>query len=408
MVYLFRFQFWNVRKERIYRMSTIKLYDDQPYGKEFQAEVLSCEPVRKNGRDAFAVVLDQTLFFPEEGGQSPDTGKLGGADVFYVSIDKEQVITHFTDKPLEAGSHVKGVIDWPQRFSNMQNHTGEHILSGLIHKYYGYNNVGFHLSPDIVTMDMDGVVSPEGLKKIEQEANRAVYENVEVICSYPEKEVLSALDYRSKIEIDGPVRIVEVKGYDICACCAPHVARAGEIGLIKILKSENYKGGIRLTIASGSRALAAVQEVWDAAQDAARELSVKPEEIAPAVKKVQDDVFALRGKLAAFQMQAVRQKAEAVPEGQKNAWFFEEELDTKAQRDFVNLLTAKCSGYAGVFVGNDADGYKYIIGSAGGDARVPNQALREEFKARGGGKPEMVQGSVNAPKADILAAFEQQ
>ena len=174
-------------------MSTIKLYDDQPYGKEFQAEVLSCDPVKKDGRDAFAVVLDQTLFFPEEGGQSPDTGKLGEAAVFYVSIDKNQVITHYTDRALETGSRVKGVIDWPQRFSNMQNHTGEHILSGLIHKYYGYNNVGFHLSPDIVTMDMDGVVSPEGLKKIEQEANRAVYENVEVICSYPEKEVLAAL-----------------------------------------------------------------------------------------------------------------------------------------------------------------------------------------------------------------------
>lgn len=389
-------------------MSTIKLYDDQPYGKEFSAEVLSCEPVKKNGRDAFAIVLDQTLFFPEEGGQSPDTGTLGGARVFYVSIDKQQVITHFADKPLEPGTRVKGAIDWPQRFSNMQNHTGEHILSGLIHKYYGYNNVGFHLSPDIVTMDMDGVVSPEGLRKIEQEANRAVYENVEVICSYPEKEVLAALDYRSKIEIDGPVRIVEVKGYDLCACCAPHVAHTGEIGLIKILKAENYKGGIRLTIASGSRALEAVEEVWDAASEAAKELSVKPEEIAPAVKKVQDDVFAMRGKLASFQMQAVKDKAAAVKEGQKNAWFFEEELDTKAQRDFVNMLTPKCSGYAGVFVGNDNDGYKYIIGSASGDARKPNQVLRESFRARGGGKPEMVQGSVNAAQADILAALEQQ
>ena len=389
-------------------MSTIKLYDDQPYGKEFQAEVLSCDPVKKDGRDAFAVVLDQTLFFPEEGGQSPDTGKLGEAAVFYVSIDKNQVITHYTDRALETGSRVKGVIDWPQRFSNMQNHTGEHILSGLIHKYYGYNNVGFHLSPDIVTMDMDGVVSPEGLKKIEQEANRAVYENVEVICSYPEKEVLAALDYRSKIQIDGPVRLVEVKGYDLCACCAPHVARAGEIGLIKILKAENYKGGIRLTIASGSRALSAVQDVWDAAQETAKELSVKPEEIAPAVKKVQDDVFALKGRLADFQIQAVRRRAEEVPEGQKNAWFFEEELDTKAQRDFVNLLVEKCSGYAGVFVGSDEGGYKYIIGSSDQDSRIPNQVLRESFKARGGGKPEMVQGSVSAAKADILTALSRQ
>lgn len=387
-------------------VDTKKLYDEFPYEKSFTATVLSCEEIKnkKEKVTGYAVVLDQTLFFPKEGGQSCDRGILGGFEVSDVQIRKA-VITHVVAGALEVGSVVSGKIDWDFRFSNMQNHTGEHILSGLIHRKYGYNNVGFHLSESEVTMDMDGVVSSEALAEIEREANGAVWANIPVSCTYPSKDVLKDLDYRSKIEIDGPVRIVEVPGFDLCACCAPHVAATGEIGLIKILKCINYKGGIRLTIACGKRAFEALSGAFATETALGQLLSVKPFEITDRVNALQTEIFNLRTQIVGIQREAVEKKAALVKEGAPNAFFFEKDLDTDAQRDFVNLLKDKVSGCAGVFVGDDESGWKYIIGSNSVDSREVNNVLRASFDARGGGKPQMVQGSCTGTKEEILAAL---
>ena len=153
--------------------------------------------------------------------------------------EREGVVYHRTEEALEPGEAVRGRIDWEERFEKMQQHTGEHIVSGLVHSRFGYNNVGFHLGSDYCTMDFDGPISAEELRKIEWEANRAASLDLEVLVQYPSKEELEHMEYRSKIEIEGQVRIVSVPGYDVCACCAPHVKRTGEIGMIKLVNRMN-------------------------------------------------------------------------------------------------------------------------------------------------------------------------
>ncbi len=230
---------------------TEKIYDTNPHITQFEATVLSCVPVN----DCFAVILDRTAFFPEEGGQGSDSGTLGSLPVLHVSIGKDNTLTHFLPSPLPVGEKVSGTVDWEQRFDYMQQHTGEHILSGLMHKKWSYDNVGFHLSNDYTTLDVNGSISLEDISELEKAANRVIFENLPVKAYFPSPEELSSLSYRSKIEIEGAVRIVEIPGVDLCACCAPHVDTTGQIGLIKITEAVSHRGGMRLTIKCGMRAL---------------------------------------------------------------------------------------------------------------------------------------------------------
>lgn len=386
---------------------TIKLYDDHPYETEFTAEIVSAEQKKKG----LEVVLDQTLFFPEEGGQSPDTGKLGGFDVADVQI-REGVITHLLKckekdaASLQPGMQVQGTIDWDHRFSNMQNHTGEHILSGLIHSTFRYDNVGFHLSDREVTLDVNGLITEEQLRDLERRANEAVYRNIGVIAEYPDREILKDLDYRSKIEIDGPVRIVTIPGVDVCACCAPHVAHTGEIGILKIVHSMKYKGGMRLNILCGRRAVRYLQNLQQQMWDLSHILSAKQEQVVPYVEKQMADMAAMKEKLTAVQKKTAEAMADQVPAETPVCWLFENELDNPVQRNLVNTLVEKGVGIAGVFHGEDAQGYRYIIGSRTRDSREAGNVLREKCNARGGGKPEMIQGSVSASEAEIREALK--
>ena len=230
---------------------TEKLFYENSHLAEFDAAVTEC---RQNG-ECFEVELDRTAFFPEGGGQYADTGTLGGVPVLDVQ-ERGGHILHMTEESFEIGTLVKGKIDWSERFMKMQQHTGEHIVSGIVHGRFGYNNVGFHLGSEDCTMDFDGEISREELAEIELEANRAVWKNLEVQTLYPSKEELAHIEYRSKIEIEGQVRIIVIPGYDTCACCAPHVERTGEIGVIKLVNMQRYKGGVRVTMLCGIRALA--------------------------------------------------------------------------------------------------------------------------------------------------------
>lgn len=217
---------------------TKKLYDLDSHRRDFTAAVLRCDA----DGERYAVVLDQTLFFPEGGGQPADTGVLGGARVLDVQITQEAIV-HYTDAPLTPGAQVRGEIDWPQRFRRMQGHSGEHIISGLIHSEYGLDNVGFHLGQDTITMDYNGELTWPQLMHIEQLANEAVYRNVPIRTEYPSPEQLAQMTYRSKLDLTEDVRIVTVEGYDVCACCAPHVSCTGEIGAIKFTSVMRHRGG---------------------------------------------------------------------------------------------------------------------------------------------------------------------
>lgn len=379
---------------------TVRLYDQDAYATEFEAEVLACEEVEKKEKKVYQVWLDQTLFFPEEGGQSPDMGTIDGIKVLDVQI-KDEVITHTLAAPLAVGTMVKGVVDWKHRFYNMQQHSGEHIFSGVVHNRFGYDNVGFHLSDSIVTMDFNGVITAEDIEEIETEVNQAIIENIPVEVSYPTKEELKVLEYRSKIEIEGQVRIVTIPGYDVCACCAPHVRRTGEIGMLKVMNVQSYKGGVRISILCGFRALEAFRQKADIITELMAQFSTNQEALVENVTKLKNTNQTMKNQLASAKQELMEYKVAAIPEDSENAILFESDLDTPVVRNVVNGLVEQFTGICAVFVGNDESGYQFIVGSKNKDCRAIAAALREKLSARGGGSDKMIQGSVAASQLQI-------
>lgn len=371
--------------------------------KEFEARVLSCEACEEGG--GFWTVLDQTCFFPEGGGQYADTGYLGETKVVDAR-ERDGIVYHRTEAPLEPGELVRGRIDWEERFEKMQQHTGEHIVSGLVHSRFGYNNVGFHLGSDYCTMDFDGPISPEELREIEWEANRAVALDLEVIVQYPSKEELGHMEYRSKIEIEGQVRIVSVPGYDVCACCAPHVGRTGEIGLIKLVNRMNYKGGERITMLCGFRALRDYDSKLTAAREIGALLCEKEDQIAGAVRRQKEELEKQKYENGRLMHQLLVFRAKEIPvEGSMTA-VFTDDIRGDVPRELMNLLLERGAFICGVFAAAGDGGWRYVIGSRQADVRPLGKALNSRFEGRGGGKPGMVQGTLTGSEADIRAAAE--
>lgn len=376
---------------------TEKLFYQDSHRSTFTAIV---QEVRPSG-NGYEIILDRTAFFPEGGGQSSDTGSLGGVSVSDVQEIDGKII-HYTDGPLVEGTEVEGCIDWTERFSKMQQHTGEHIVSGLIHKIYGYHNVGFHLGTDSVTLDFNGVVPKEKLHEIEQLANEAVAKNLPVQVLYPTDEELSKISYRSKIEIEGQVRIVVIDGYDVCACCAPHVKQTGEIGLIKLVGMQNYKGGVRISMLCGFRALEDYYQKEKNNREIAVMLSVKEYETAVEVERLQEELAMKKAKIAELEQKFLEQKVETLDVSGEIVCLFEE-TDPVMTRELVNLLLKKGAKMAAVFSGNEREGYRYVLGSRSLDVRKNGKLLNEAFHGRGGGKPEMVQGTVQGKREEIEA-----
>ena len=393
-------------------MNTKKLYDYNAYATEFEASVISCEEVKITDKTdeekvLYEVILDQTLFFPEEGGQTPDKGFLGVVEVVDVQIQKD-VIKHFTKQPLESESLIKGRIDWQHRFFNMQQHSGEHLFSGLAHRKYGLKNVGFHLSNQIVTMDFDKPLTDEQLKEMEWGINEAIVANVEIKTGYPSKEELANLEYRSKIEIDGDIRIVEIPGYDICACCAPHVHRTGEIGMFKIQNVQNYKGGMRISFLCGFRALEEYRKKSEIISELSGMLTTNQDNVVEHVNKLKNHVQSLKTQLSNAKQTLMESRIAEIPAEQKNVLLFEKDIDTPVMRTVVNKLVEQHEDICGIFVGDDESGYNFIIGSKTIDCREVATKLREELNARGGGKAPMIQGSVVASEESIRNVLEGQ
>mgnify|MGYP003204248372 CR=1 FL=1 len=375
---------------------TEKLFYLDSHLQRFSAQVEQCVPDGEN----WQIVLDRTAFFPEGGGQYADTGILGSARVLDVQ-EKDGVIFHRTDAPLSVGDCVEGRIDWDLRFMKMQQHTGEHIVSGLVHKRFGYQNVGFHLGSEDCTMDFNGEITKEEIREIEWEANRAVVRNLEVEVTYPDQKVLQTLVYRSKIEIEGQVRIVSVPGYDICACCAPHVERTGEIGMIKLVNMQRYKGGVRVTMLCGSRALTDYEKKQEQNRKISALLCAKEYETAEAVGHLKEELDSLKRTLVEKERQLVHIWAQSVPEEEKTVCMFSEDISADAMRQYVNEVLEKERILCAVFYGNDAAGYRYVIGSRTQDLRAFSKMLNAAFEGRGGGKPEMVQGTVKGEAGKI-------
>lgn len=382
---------------------TVRLYDADAYATEFEAKVISCEPVGNKDHMCYQVVLDRTLFFPEEGGQSPDEGTLGGVKVVDVQIGKDRVITHTLTDPLAVGDSVRGCINWQKRFSNMQQHSGEHIFSGLVHKRFGYSNVGFHLSDQIVTMDFSGVLSALEVQEIEYAANEAIVKNIPVEVTFPTEEELKTLEYRSKIEIEGQVRIVTIPGYDTCACCAPHVKRTGEIGMLKVMSVQNYKGGVRISMLCGFRALAAFREKAQVITELSAVLTCGQEMLVDNVTRQKAANQTLKSQLAAAKQALMGYKLAEIPADRDKVILFEKGLDANVMRNAVNQLMENRKGLCAVFCGDDDEGYNYVIGSRSVDCKALAAQMREALGAKGGGSTSMIQGSVIATRAAIEA-----
>ena len=379
---------------------TEKLYYLDSHLFEFEATVLAAREEKRG----WEIVLDRTAFFPEGGGQPADTGMIGPARVLDVH-EREGEIRHLCDRELAPGVYACAV-DREKRLRRMQNHSGEHVFSGLTHQKYGAENVGFHMAADCMTIDFDKDLSFEQLSEIEYEANLAVRANIPVRTFYPSPEELKTLEYRSKKELAGAVRIVEIAGIDRCACCAPHVRATGEIGAIKLLTAERHRGGARLSLICGMDALDDYRRKQDSAAAISALLSAKRDEIAPAVERLLESEAKLKERASILGMRYAALRAEAIAPTEGNICLFDEGLSEAAARELVNRLTEKTDGVAALFLADGAGQWRYIIGSRRVDLRSAAKAINAGVSGRGGGRPEMIQGSAAASEKEIASFFE--
>lgn len=375
-------------------MTTEKIYDNEPYSTDFKARVLSV--------DGEKVVLDRTLFFPEEGGQTCDRGylELDGEKhkVTDVQISDDCIIHTVEDaSDIKSGTEVSGHIDWEHRFDNMQNHTGEHIFSGIVHSMKGYDNVGFSLTENTCQMDYNGKLTDEEIEQAERKANEVIWKSITVDCRYPSAEELESIDYRSKKELTGAVRIVTIPGVDVCACCAPHVKTTAEVGVLKVLSHLNYKGGTRLYIACGKRAYAEFVQSFDELTDIGHLFSTGRSDALKAVKKLIDDRDTLKGQLSSFEKDELLKQIDEADGDTIFTKVSDRNILTAAFNHFKEVHDGACY----IFSEKESGGYTFLAGGRDLDARELMPALKDKLSARGGGKADMIQGSVDASESDL-------
>lgn len=381
---------------------TQRLYYEDPYLKEFDAIVTGC--VRKE--DQYLVTLDRSAFFPEGGGQSGDRGILVRQNQETVRVldtrESGEEIAVICPESFSLGEKVRGILDWTWRFDRMQNHSGEHIVSGLVHETYGFNNIGFHMSQDRMTIDLDGEIPEEGLTRIEKRANEIVWENVPVRTDLYTPEEAGKVEYRSKKELSGEIRVVSIPGADVCACCGTHVARTGEIGLVKILSHERCKGGVRMELACGRWAYEYLEQVFRQNHEVSMHLSSRMLKTGEAACRLVEENIRLKGSLVGMRYQMIDRKAEEMTDA-GNVLIFMEDADAVMAQKLTAKAMETCKGSAFTFAGSDSEGYKYAAGHKDGDLKELVREMNAALDGRGGGKPFFQQGSVHAAREEIEA-----
>ena len=382
-------------------METEKLYYADPFLKEFTATVLDCQA----GKNGYTVTLNRTAFYPEGGGQPADHGTLDGAAVTDVH-EKNGVILHNVDRAVEIGKTVAGAIDWARRFDHMQQHSGEHICSGMICGRYGCDNVGFHMGTDIVTIDFNADIPWEELLEIEGQANRYIQEDHPIDIQFHRGAELDAIDYRSKKPLEGDVRIVAFPGADCCACCGTHVLRSGQVGLVKFLSVQKFREGVRIELLCGQRALDYLSRTWEQAKIIGQHLSVKPVDAAAAVERLEGELSALKMRCTGLE-EAVFAGIAAEQAGKGNVLLFQPPMKPDSVRKLADAVSKACGGLAAVFAGEGSH-YAYALGRADGqDISAAVKALNGALHGRGGGRNGFAQGSVEAAQSAIEAFFKE-
>lgn len=378
-----------------------KLYEAQPYLTHFSAVVQSCT----QGKKGWDICLDQTAFYPEGGGQPYDTGTLGGVKVLEVH-QREGHVVHTCQAPLEVGSQVEGSIDWPRRFDLMQHHSGEHIVSGIAHRRFGCDNVGFHMGNDVITIDLNVELTAEQVAQLEAEANQYIWEDHPIAITYPTPEELEHLDYRSKKALTGQVRIVSFPGADTCACCGTHVSSSGQVGLVKLLSCQKFREGVRIELVCGKRALDYLSQVWEQNHQVSNLLSAKTMQTGAAVRRLLEENAALKSRILTMEERQFADLAQRYT-GAGDVVVFEPGLSPDSLRRLCGAVQTACGGRCACFSGEDGSGYQYAIGQPSGNLRPLVQALNQALQGRGGGKPDFVQGSLAAKQEEIQAFFRQ-
>lgn len=380
-------------------MDTVKLYYENAYTQDFTAVVQSCEAV-KNG---FAVTLDRTAFYPEGGGQPADHGTLGEARVLDVH-EKDGVVTHLCDRALSVGAEVGGRIDWPRRFDHMQQHSGEHIISGLLCSTFHCDNVGFHMGADVVTIDYNAPITWEQALEVERRANAYIWADHPIRIWYPSAEELAALPYRSKKELTGAVRITEFPGADRCACCGTHVTSSGQVGLLKLLSCQKFRDGVRLELLCGQRALDCLAAGWEQARQIGQALSVKPQSAFAAVSRLQEELLSLKEKAARLEEADFAHTA-AQYRGAGSVLHIAEPLDGDGARRLCDAIAKAAGGRCAVFAGQDGD-YRYAVIESGGDLRQFIKDMNTALHGRGGGRDGFAQGSAACTAEEVRTFFQ--
>ena len=381
---------------------TRKLYYEDCHLSRFRAMVTGCEKCEKG----YEILLDATAFYPEGGGQACDLGSLGSVSVLDVR-ERGEAVVHLCDAPLEIGTEVEGVIDYDRRFDLMQQHTGEHIVSGIIHRRYGFHNVGFHMGSEMIEIDFDGMVPAGDLPAIEQEANSALWQNLEVSCWYPAEEELPHVVYRSKRALPWPVRIVQVPGFDSCACCGTHVAKTGEVGLVKLFSVVPLRGGCRIEMSCGRRALMLLNRAFEQNREVSQAFSAVWSETGDAAKRMNEALSAEKYRAAQLQKRIFATIAEGY-ENSGNVLHFEPALESVEIRMLADAIGQVCHGRAAVFSGTEEEGYAFAMVDHSTDLRAFGKEMTAALHGRGGGKPNFQQGRVSATRQEIENFFEKQ
>ena len=381
---------------------TRKLYYEDCHLSRFRAMVTGCEKCEKG----YEFLLDATAFYPEGGGQACDLGSLGSVSVLDVR-ERGEAVVHLCDAPLEIGTEVEGVIDYDRRFELMQQHTGEHIVSVIIHRRYGFHNVGFHMGSEMIEIDFDGMVPAGDLPAIEQEANSALWQNLEVRCWYPAEEELPHVVYRSKRALPWPVRIVQVPGFDSCACCGTHVAKTGEVGLVKLFSVVPLRGGCRIEMSCGRRALMLLNRAFEQNRQVSQAFSAVWSETGDAAKRMNEALSAEKYRAAQLQKRIFATIAQGY-ENSGNVLHFEPALESVEIRMLADAIGQVCHGRAAVFSGTEEEGYAFAMVDHSTDLRAFGKEMTAALHGRGGGKPNFQQGRVSATRQEIENFFEKQ
>ncbi len=379
-------------------METRKLYYEDSHLRQFTARVLGCVRTEKG----WAVTLDATAFYPEGGGQACDLGTLGPVRVLDVREQGESVV-HLCDGALEPGTQVTGTIDWARRFDLMQQHTGEHIYSGLVHERFGYHNSGFHVGGAWMEVDFDGPMTLEEALDLERRANEAIWQDLPIRCWYPSPEELPAVGYRTKRALPWPVRVVEIPGYDKCACCGVHVERTGQVGFLKILSAVSFRGGTRLEMVCGQRAYDYLSRVWDQNRQVSQAFSAKMLDTGAAAARMNEALGAEKLRASQLEKRVFAQIANNYV-NQFDPVHWEPGLAPGAVRELTEAISRVCQGTATVLSGEDGNVAVCILGPAEAVKALAG-ALTKALPCRGGGKPGSFQGVIRAGTAQIREFF---